>query len=168
MSTPDPFASFREEISQAVLDLLAEIPLFSALSGPEISAAAEAMNVIDVSEGDVVFLEGERGDYVCFVAEGALSVSKKVAGSDRRALITTLEKGHSIGEMALIDEAPRSATVVALAPTRLVALTRNGFEGLIKKDPEIGIKLMKGLARVLSTNLRRTSSKLADTLLPVC
>lgn len=168
MNRPDPFESYRAELSRSVMDSLSGIPMFAALSDEELSFVAGFMNAVDVLSGDVVFLEGERGDYVCFVAEGLLEVSKKAGDSDRRAVITTLSPGHSIGEMALIDEAPRSATVVALADTRMVALTRQGFESLVKKDPMIGIKLMKGISRLLSANLRKTSSQLAETLLPVC
>jgi len=79
-------------------------------------------------------------------------------------VLARLAKGSSIGEMALIDKSPRSATVIAKQPTTMVTLTDKGFDLLAKKFPALGIKVMQKIARLLSLNMRRTSSKLADLM----
>ena len=68
--------------------------------------------------------------------------------------------------MAIIDDYPRSATIKAWANSTLVTLTREGFEQILDQHSAIGIKLLKEISRLLSMNLRRTSSQLADYLLP--
>jgi len=156
----------RAEAMAMVLDSLCAIPMFDGMKSSELKAAARYMNCLEVEEGDVVFLEGEPGDYVCFVAEGALQVTKGSPGG-QATVLTTLSQGQSIGEMAVIEEAPRSANVVALGKARLVTLSRQDFETLLSTHPAIGISLLKGIARVLSRNLRKTSGQLAERSLPV-
>jgi CRP-like cAMP-binding protein len=156
----------RVEALDAVLDSLCVLPMFDGLKTSELRAIARYMNCFDVCEGDVVFLEGEQGDYVCFVASGTLQVTKASPGG-QTTVLTTLAQGQSIGEMAVIENAPRSANVVALSTARLVTLSRQDFDALLQSHPPIGIKILKGIARILSRNLRRTSGQLAERMLPV-
>ncbi len=83
------------------------------------------------------------------------------------AALATLTKGRSIGEMAVIDDFPRSATVRARTKGTLVLLTRQGFEVILEQHPGIGVKILKGISRLLSQNLRKTSSRLVDYMLPL-
>ena len=116
--------------------------------------------------GWTLFKEGDKGDYVCFVVEGAMDIIKK--SSTRGAVvIASLPKGRSIGEMSIIDNFPRSATVRAQTDATYITLTQKGFDNILKGYPEIGIKILKGISRLLSLNLRKTSSRLADYMLPV-
>jgi CRP-like cAMP-binding protein len=156
----------RHDALDTVLDSLCAIPMFDGLTSSDLKVIAQYMNCLDVGPGDVVFLEGEPGDYVCFVASGALEVSK-ASPAGQLTLLTTLSQGQSIGEMAVIEDAPRSATVVAQSAARLVTLSRRDFESLLATHPTIGISILKGIARVLSHNLRRTSGQLAERILPV-
>ncbi len=162
---PMPFEKSEEAFAK-VLDLLCAIPMFNELRFSDLQVIAEHMNTSEVEAGNVVFLEGERGHYVCFVVEGSLEVAK-TAATGARTVLTTLSRGQSIGEMAVIDEAPRSATVIALAKSRLLTLSRQDFEAILEQHPAIGISMLKGIARVLSANLRRTSGQLAERMLPV-
>lgn len=82
-------------------------------------------------------------------------------------MISSLHRGRSIGDMAVLDNFPRSATVRSRTKATLITLTRDSFETILDKHPRIGIKMLKGLARLLSLNLRKTSSRLADYMLPV-
>ncbi|HYL80138.1 MAG TPA: cyclic nucleotide-binding domain-containing protein [Candidatus Acidoferrum sp.] len=156
----------RAEATGAILDFLCAIPMFNGLKTSELKIIAEHMNCFEVDEGDVVFLEGERGDYVCYVAEGSLEVTKN-SPAGTRVVLTALSQGQSIGEMAVIDDAPRSATVIARTRARLLTLTRQDFDAILQQNPVIGISLLKGIARILSLNLRRTSGQLAERMLPV-
>ncbi len=127
---------------------------------------AAHMNFMDLNAGEVLFKEGEKGDYVCFVAEGSLDVLKK-SEKGHYVTLATLLRGRSIGEMAVIDDFPRSATVRARTPAALVILTRKKFELILDEQPAIGVKILKGISRLLSQNLRKTSSRLADYMLPL-
>ena len=145
------------------LDFLSRLPLFQALSLDEISILDQYLGFLELAKGDTVFDEGESGEFVCFVVNGELEVLKKSLGGDS-STITKLGKGQTIGEMALIDELPRSATVRARSPSSLTVLSRKGFEELAAQSPEIAIKILKYLARSLSLNLRKTSNRVSDHL----
>jgi CRP-like cAMP-binding protein len=157
---------YKSELFNTVMDYLCNIPIFDALKSSELKTIAHFMNCYDACEGDAIFLEGEKGDYVCFVVEGTLEVSK-TSSSGERTVLTTLSSGHSIGEMSVIDDFPRSATVVALTRSRLITMSRKDFDTLVEEHPKIGINILKGVARVLSINLRKTSGQLAERMLPV-
>lgn len=151
---------------ETIMDVLIDIPLFDEVSSAELKIVARHMNLIQVKAGDTLFNEGDKGSYMCFVVDGILDIIKETARG-RDVVISSLARGRSIGEMSVIDNAPRSATVRARTVTNLVVLTRDAFEAILKTHPQIGIKILKGLARLLSMNLRKTSSQLADFMLPV-
>lgn len=152
--------------SKVIIDFLIDIPMFDNLKPDELSIVTRHMNFVDLEPGEILFSEGEPGDYVCFVAEGSLDVLKK-SGKGYSLTLATLSKGRSIGEMAIIDDFPRSATVKGRTKATLVILTRKGFDLILEEHPEIGVKILKGISRLLSQNLRKTSSRLADYMLPL-
>ena len=158
--------SDNNRMSTAIIDFLIEIQIFDSLTSDELRIVAKYMNFMDFQPREIVFREGEKGDYVCFVAEGSLNVLKKNENG-RQVIIASLNKGRSIGEMSVIDDFPRSATVKARNDTTLVILTRKGFDQILKVHPNIGVKILKGISRLLSMNLRKTSSQLADYMLPL-
>ena len=99
-------------MSERLADHLSLIPIFSALQPEELQTIEKYMFFNKMEPGEYVFKEGEKGDYVCFVASGALDVIKFNQNA-QPVVITTLAKGGSIGEMALIDKLTRSASVRA-------------------------------------------------------
>ena len=145
---------------------LINIPIFEGLSTDELRVIAKYMNLVDVNAEDIVFNEGDAGDYVCFVVDGTLDVVKKSETGDS-TVISTLSKGRSIGDMAVIDEFPRSATVKARTKATLIRFSQENFNYIVERYPNIGVKILKGVSRLLSLNLRKTSSRLADYMLPV-
>lgn len=149
-----------------VLDFLINIPLFDELKAEELKIITKHMNYIKVNPDQIVFRDGDKGDCVCFVVDGTLDVMKQSASGDS-VVITTLSRGRSIGEMSVIDDFPRSATVKARTKATLLTLTRIGFEEVLEEHPTIGIKILKGISRLLSLSLRKTSSRLADYMLPI-
>ncbi|MFZ7111704.1 MAG: cyclic nucleotide-binding domain-containing protein [Desulfatiglandales bacterium] len=153
-------------MTKAIIDLLINVPMFDSLKADELKIVAKHMNFIDLTKNEILFKEGETGDYVCFVVEGSLDVLK-AKGSGEYVVLASLPKGRSIGEMAAIDDFPRSATVRARDKATLVILTRKGFDVILQNSPQIGVKILKGIARLLSQNLRQTSSRLVDQLLPL-
>jgi len=153
-------------MTELLSDHLSLIPIFSGLNAQELQTIEKYMFFNKVEPGEYVFKEGEKGDYVCFVAAGALDVIK-LNQNAQPVVITTLAKGGSIGEMALIDKLTRSASIRACTPSSLIVLTRKGFEMILKLHPEIGIKILKGVASLLSINLRKTSDKLAEFMPPL-
>ncbi|MGD2127305.1 MAG: cyclic nucleotide-binding domain-containing protein [Desulfobacteraceae bacterium] len=159
------------KVGKAVTDFLVSFPFFETLTGDELLFIAEHINFLEIDPGDVLFKEGDPGDCVYFVLAGELDVIKESKTGEKSDLggfvISTLSKGRSIGEMSVIDKIPRSATVKARTNATLVTLTSEGFDLILEKYPKIGIKILKGVSRLLSLNLRKTSSRLVDYMLPM-
>jgi len=150
-----------------IVDFLMEMPLFDGLRGPELKIVAKHMNYFEIEKDQILFREGDLGDYVCFILSGALHVMKKSPESGQNTLLATLTKNRSIGEMSVIDNTNRSATVKAHSRSKIIALTKKGFDLILEENPKIGIKILKQISRLISMNLRQTSSKLADYILPL-
>ena len=151
---------------EAVIGLLKGMRMFDELTKDEMNTVSGYMNIYELKKGDFIFREGDAGDYVCFVASGGIDVLKdSITGN--RVVISTVAKGYSLGEMSVIDETLRSASAMAREDSTLVILARNGFKIILDKHPDIGIKMLKGIARLLSLNMRKTSDRLADYMLPL-
>ncbi|MDF2445061.1 MAG: cyclic nucleotide-binding protein [Moraxellaceae bacterium] len=148
-------------MSERLADDLSLIPIFSTLQPDELHTLEGQLYLRKVAPGELVFREGEKGDYLCFVASGNLEVIKLNQGA-QPVVISKLAKGSSIGEMALLDRLTRSASVRAATASSLVVLTRESFEHILAEHPAIGIKIMRGIALLLSFNLRKTSDRLAE------
>lgn len=101
------------------------------------------------SAGQTIFLEGEAGDVLYIVAEGQVEIL--ISGQ----LLETLGPGDILGEMALIENQPRSATAVARTNCLLTPVTRQHFLALIQRTPLFAIQVM----RVLAHRLRRTNQQ---------
>lgn len=139
--------------------LISEIPLFDSLDVDEVREIQKWMIFKKLEQGTVIYKQGSSGRSVCFVVEGQLSViSRKTEGD---VTIATVEKGESVGEMAIIDGLTRSADVVAATDTSVLILKRDDFNKLVAENPVIGVKILKSLARALSMTLRERSETLA-------
>ena len=120
------------------------------------------IETMELSAGEILFEEGEKGDYVCFIISGSLEVMKMTTWQNLTTVIATLYEGSCIGEMALIDHAPRSASIRAYEKTKLAILTQKAFDVMVESEPELGVNILKGVAQTISDNLRATTDKLAD------
>jgi hypothetical protein len=146
-----------------MVDVLVDIPLFDGLDGEELQTIVRHMNYIDVEPGEYIFKEGDAGAYMCFPAEGVFDVLKKPE-KGKSLPICYLRKGQSFGEMSVLDNYPRSATVRARTKGALVTLSRSSFESILAKHPAIGMMLFRKISRMMSLHLRKTSSGFADQL----
>lgn len=144
-------------------DFLLSLSLFDSFKIDELTLLARHMSYIQLQRGEFLFVEGDKGDFMGFVVNGVLEVLKKSATGEN-VIIARLSKGSSIGEMALIDKSTRSATVISRQPSLMITLTNRGFDQLLQKSPTTSVKIIQKIARLLSLNMRRTSSKLADLL----
>jgi len=152
------------DIEEKTRDLILALPLFDPFKSDELDILARHMHATEVMRGEHLFVEGDKGDFMCFVVRGLLDVLKKSTTGEHR-VVARLGKGNTIGEMSIIDRAPRSATVVARQPSVVIILTKRGFDILTVDHPAVGVTLLKLIMRLLSLNMRLTTSKLADKLL---
>lgn len=127
----------------AFLDHLAQVPLFSALSKKELALVARRAEDVKVDAGRVLVSEGATGSEFFVIIEG----TAKVSSHGRK--VATLGPGAAFGELALLDKAPRNATVTAQTTMELVVLGQREFGGLIDEVPGFARKLLAGMARRL-------------------
>jgi CRP-like cAMP-binding protein len=131
----------------AKVDLIKRAPLFSNCSRKELEAIAAIADEIDLPKGKVLIREGERGREFFVLLEGEAEVLK-----GRRA-IRKLGPGDFFGEIALIGNTPRTATVVARTPVRALVITDRAFRALLEKMPELQLKVMQTLAERLNSTV---------------
>jgi voltage-gated potassium channel len=124
-------------------DVVVRLPLFRNLGAPALAEVARLLKVQNCSRGAAVVRQGQPGDSMFFIADGEVEVH---AGAER----IRLRSGQFFGEMALISGAPRNATVVAVAPTRLLRLDVVDFRELAARQPEL-------LQTIEAENARRTA-----------
>ena len=127
-------------------DLLRHLTLFSELETAERELIVGASRRLRFPKNNIVFHEGEPGDFLLILIKGRVRVML-FGETGQEAIINILEPPALLGEVALLDEAPRSATVVTVEAAEFLQITRAPFLALIKKHPGIAIKIMKGLAR---------------------
>ena len=120
--------------------MLASIPLFSKCGGKELEQIAQLMDEADVPAGRVLMQQGHHGDEMYVIASGNVRIER-----DGR-LIRERGSGDTVGEMALLSEGPRTATVTATEPTHLFVLGHREFHTLMDDHPSVGLQILQGLA----------------------
>lgn len=141
------------------LEELRQIPLFAETSTRALSALLERSLEEVVSEGDLIFTEGQRGDRIYIVLQGSVRLSRLIEGVGEEPL-SLCHRGMYFGELALFDEAPRSAHAQALEPTRLLVLRKADFEELLFADPLFAREILWVLVSHIALRLRETNEKL--------
>jgi CRP-like cAMP-binding protein len=116
-----------------VIPLLRKVEFFGGLPDEDLERLAGIVDGMDLASGETLFREGSRGDAFYIVYEGAVELLKSRTGGDPEKLAVR-RAGDAFGEMALVDDAPRSATARALEDSRLVTIHREAFLGLIGGD----------------------------------
>jgi CRP/FNR family cyclic AMP-dependent transcriptional regulator len=133
--------------------------LFESLSADQLAKVAEIASPRAVAAGQTIFPEGAPGDEMFVVASGRVRISKEIPGAGEEAL-TLLGPGSYFGEMAVIDDAPRSADAVAHEDCALLVLRRDDLDRLMFLDKDLAYALLWAFVRTLSSRLRETSEKL--------
>lgn len=140
---------------------LRAIGLFGALSDDILAHLASTLAPLTPSTGELVFREGEEAREMYVVVSGEMEVVKRSKhGVDAR--VALLGPGDWFGEMSILDVQPRSATVRALAPARLLRITAAELDALYRHDLKAYALIVLNLARELSRRLRVADGILAD------
>ena len=136
-------------------EILRRIPLFQHMTYKELLAILGIARGRQFEKGQSIIKEGDQGDELFVLFRGKVDVLK---GGLR---IATLKAGGHFGEMGLVDQAPRSATVVALDETSAVSIDRDSLLKLMRRDSLLAVKLLWSFVQVLSERLRNTNDALA-------
>ena len=154
------------ELDDGVMSSIGQVPIFDQLNKDDVRVLAKHLGCFRAKAGEVIFEEGEEGNHLLFVVSGALDVYKQTE-TGTPVVISTLKRGRSAGEMAIIDKLTRSASVRARVDSNVFVMSRRQFDHLLTGYPGMGIRILKGLSIMLSQNLRKTASRLADYMLPM-
>lgn len=138
---------------QQEVDLLRKIPMFAKIDPAKLKLLAFTSERISYGDGDVLFRQGDVGDAAFVIITGEAEVS---INTDKGPLVVARLRDHDfVGEIAILCDVPRTATVTARSPVEALRITKDLFFRLVKEFPEIAIEVMRELAqRVENTNTR--------------
>ncbi|HET9682520.1 MAG TPA: Crp/Fnr family transcriptional regulator [Gemmatimonadaceae bacterium] len=141
-------------------DFLATIPLFSGLPPEELERFAELTRERSYPKGSVILFQDDPGDSLFVLRDGRVKVV--LIGEDgREVILGVLEPGAHFGELALIDDQPRSAHVIAMEDAQLLVLRREDFKRRVEANPTVAWALLTELSR----RLRRADVKIGGLVL---
>ena len=146
----------------SVTDILRKVPLFGQFAPPDLDRVAEIARERSYPRNSVILFEDDPGDALYVVAQGQVKVV--LIGEDgREVILSVMGEGEFFGEMALIDDEPRSAHVIAMEDSSLLVIRREDFQDLLQQTPGIGLVLLRELSR----RLRRVDEKVGSLVLLV-
>lgn len=138
---------------QLRFDILKKIYLFKHVTFRELSKLLTVMQIVSCDAGETIITEGSQSNHMYILLEGQLKVSR---GNTE---IQTLKPGDHVGEMALLNNQPRSATVSATEITRMLMVERDTLFALLREEAAIGVKILWNLARGLSSRLNQANQQ---------
>jgi signal transduction histidine kinase len=137
-----------------MLDELRQIPLFADLSGEDLERLYSMAETVSIPAGQLVLREGDPGDSLYVVLEGELEVTKRQGSQD--VLLALYDPGQFFGEMALLEQAPRSASVRTVQESRLLVISQAAFQSLLSCSPSAPLRIL----HTVTSRLRSTESAL--------
>ncbi len=146
------------------INLLKKITLFQDLEEHEIKQILKLTVPQTFPAGAAIILEGDAGDSMYILCRGEVEITKRLAlvldeetPNERIIIRLKAEEGVCFGEMSLLEDEPRSATVTALTDCFLMEISRQNFMHLIRHNSDMGCKVLLRLAQMLSKYLRKTN-----------
>ncbi len=144
------------------LGALRRIKIFAALSDHQLERFAQLMEVQPVRQWEEIFKQGEPGNAMYMVLEGELRVRMLVAGKE--TLLTTLGPGEFFGEMALFDQSPRSADVIANKDSTLLKVSSEKIQKLQARVPELAAPILFAIGKTLVARIRADNKRYKDSV----
>ncbi len=142
-----------------IIDILKNLGLFAELNYGALKELAFLFRERVCQTGETIFEENDAGSSLLVILSGEVRITQRADVSGEETL-TVLKKGDFFGEMALLEELPRSATAIAHLDTFLMEISRERFLRFVEKDPASGVKILIPLARSLSARLREADNKI--------
>lgn len=140
----------------AEVDLLRRIPLFTNIDTAKLKLLAFTSERLSFAKGAVLFQEGERGDSAYLILTGRVDVS--VASLKGSVVVATIGEHNIVGEMALLGDMPRTATITASEPLETLRIKKDQFFQLLRDLPQMTLEIMRELAVRLNNANRELSA----------
>ena len=148
----NPFKKKSTDI-EGEISFLSSVPVFDSLSTRQHRTLYSIMHTRNFNEGEIVCRKGDPGVGLYIIRDGNVDVYNEFPDLTRLR-IASLESGDFFGEISLLNDSPRSATVVAVRPTVLLGLFRHDLLEIMDSDPTLGVKLVYRLSQIVAERLR--------------
>ncbi|MGC9513165.1 MAG: cyclic nucleotide-binding domain-containing protein [Fidelibacterota bacterium] len=151
----------REEI---MMEALSNVNIFRNLSRKELKEVLDLVYQRVYKKGDYIFKQGHPGNGMYIILKGTIQIIQEEVEGDtkKEEILVTLHSGDFLGEISLLDEAPRSASAYCTELTEVLGFFRGDLLDLLNRKPELGSKIVLNIARVLGERLRVTNQLLAE------
>jgi len=143
---------------ELVIEIIENLDLFKGISRTVLVKLAKLFDEKIFSKDEFVFKEGSVGDSMMVVVSGEVRVSQTEETVEEALVV--LKKGDLFGEMAMLEELPRTATIISNTNVILLEIRRVDFLKFLSENSEAGVEILLKLARILSSRLREADSKL--------
>ncbi len=148
----------------AKVSALKESVLFKDFSDNEIASLANFVDEKNLNAATPLFLENMKGESMYVVISGGIRLSKMLSEGEEKTL-TTMGAGDFFGEMALIEDGPRSVSAIAVQDSHVLVIKRSQFEKLMEESPKVAVKIVIGIYRTLSDRVRSLSPQIQQMIL---
>jgi CRP/FNR family cyclic AMP-dependent transcriptional regulator len=153
-STSQNKPAAEKSLGDVAVEELRKFERFAPYSNEELSLLIQFCDVLMVVKDDVIIKKGDLSDSLFLILSGRVRARLKAGGSDTS--LGVMEPGELFGEVAMLSQTPRSADVIAEGPTRLLQLTSEHFQELMRDYPALGAKILYNISRLLATRLAET------------
>lgn len=160
---PPAFRLVKESTTEQIAELIQSSVLFQALDPVDVAVLARFLSLYNVDSGGVVFHEGDTGEFMGLIVGGIVELFKDGPAA-HPVKIAAESSGRLLGEMALLDGEPRSATARFAQSGQVLILTKENFQRLLHEHPRAAANFLFHLSRSLSRRLRKTTGQLTNFL----
>ncbi len=148
------------DLNKIFFELKDKMLIFQFFNSEELGMILPYFEIGIYPQGTTIFNEGDKADYIGFVISGRLEVKKQTEFKGKNVVLAILSRGSIAGEFSMVDAQPRTATITTLEDTRLLILTRDTLEMFIRRHPDSGIKLLKGIIRTMAIRMNSFAERL--------
>ena len=159
MSTPWSrlfgYKSNHQSENVSTIDLLSRVPLFEDLNGRELNSVEQILHRRHYLRNELIFRQGERGIGMYILERGVVTITSEPVMHE----LFELKEGDFFGEVALLDELPRSATALAKTDCDIFGFFQPDLFELIKRDSRLGVKIVLRVSRIIGQRLRQSNER---------
>jgi CRP-like cAMP-binding protein len=152
--------NFHEKQKNEIEAILLKIPVFQELTPRELKTIQRILHQREYKQDEVIFAEGDIGLGMYIIEKGIVQITCK----NERHILAELADGDFFGELALLDDAPRSASAVAKTPSTLLCFFKPELLDLIERNPKLGSKILFRLAWTIGERLKSTNEQVKDLM----
>jgi len=147
----------RQKKEDPIITCLKRIPIFENLNRRELEALERIIHERVYKPGEVIFHQGDAGVGMYIIEKGVVQIIYEPTNQ----LLAELTDGEFFGELALLDESPRSATAMAKTECKMLGFFQSDLFGLLERDPRLGVKIVLELARIIGERLKHSNEQIS-------